>query len=160
VKKANELEPSEKPPASFLSGNKVTGFSVNFPIANTCRPSKVCIETCYYAVGATAWDNSLRKQLWLMQHCIENPVQFAEEIVAEYRKKKLEYLRWNGGGSFGLLQGFPKWPLWSVITNRFIFILALISILWNGVKRRLKSLKDPFSFRINVRKKKNPMLKI
>jgi hypothetical protein len=98
VKKANELEPSEKPPASFLSGNKVTGFSVNFPIANTCRPSKVCIETCYYAVGATAWDNSLRKQLWLMQHCIENPVQFAEEIVAEYRKKKLEYLRWNGGG--------------------------------------------------------------
>lgn len=98
IKKAGELDPSEKRPVSLLSGNKVTGYSVNFPIANTCRPSKVCIETCYYAAGATAWNASLRKQLWLMQHCIENPVEFAEEIVSEYRKKKLNYLRWNGGG--------------------------------------------------------------
>jgi hypothetical protein len=98
IKKANELTPAEKRPGSLLSGNKVTGYSVNFPIANTCQPSKVCIETCYYAAGATTWNASLRKQLWLMQHCINDPAQFAEEIVKEYRKKKLDYLRWNGGG--------------------------------------------------------------
>ena len=98
IKKAQSLEPSEKPPASLLSGNKVTGYSVNFPIANTCRPSKVCIETCYYAVGGTSWNASLRKQLWLMDYCQENPVTFAEQIVQEYHKKKLTYLRWNGGG--------------------------------------------------------------
>jgi hypothetical protein len=98
IKKAQSLEPSEKPPASLLSGNKVTGYSVNFPIASTCRPSKVCIETCYYAVGGTSWNASLRKQLWLMDYCQENPVVFAEQIVQEYHKKKLTYLRWNGGG--------------------------------------------------------------
>lgn len=98
IKKANELEPSEKPPASLLSGNKVTGFSVNFPIANTCQPTKVCIETCYYAAGATSWNASMRKQLWLMRNCVENPILFAEQIVKEYRKKKLDFLRWNGGG--------------------------------------------------------------
>jgi len=98
IKKAQSLEPSDKPPASLLSGNKVTGYSVNFPIANTCRPSKVCIDTCYYAVGGTSWNASLRKQLWLMDYCQENPVDFAEQIVQEYHKKKLTYLRWNGGG--------------------------------------------------------------
>lgn len=98
IDKTNNLEIAEKRPTSLLSGNKVSGHSVNFPIANTCKPSKVCIETCYYAVGGTAWDNSLRKQLWLMNYCIENPVRFAEDIVAEYHKKKLNYLRWNGGG--------------------------------------------------------------
>ena len=94
IKKAQSLEPSDKPPASLLSGNKVTGYSVNFPIANTCRPSKVCIDTCYYAVGGTSWNASLRKQLWLMDYCQENPVTFAEQIVQEYHKKKLTYLRW------------------------------------------------------------------
>ena len=98
IKKAKSLEPSEKRPGSLLSGNKVTGYSVNFPIANTCRPSKVCIDTCYYAVGGTSWNASLRKQLWLMNHCQEDPIAFAEQIVEEYHKKKLTYLRWNGGG--------------------------------------------------------------
>jgi len=98
IKKTNELVESDNRPSSLLSGNKVTGFSVNFPIANTCRPSKVCIETCYYATGGTAWNNSLRKQLWLMNYCRENPSQFAEDIVKEYNKQDLDYLRWNGGG--------------------------------------------------------------
>ena len=30
-----------------LSSNKVTGDSVNFPVAGTCQPSKVCAQTCY-----------------------------------------------------------------------------------------------------------------
>jgi len=98
IKKTKGMKAAEKKPGSLLSGNKVTGYSVNFPIAGTCQPTKLCVETCYYAAGATTWNASLRKQLWLMEQCIENPVNFAEGIVKEYRKKKLDYLRWNGGG--------------------------------------------------------------
>lgn len=98
IKKTNGLTESDKPPASFLSGNKVSGYSVNFPIAGTCRPSKLCIETCYYASGGTSWDNSLRKQIWMHNFCSDNPIAFAENIVKEYKKKKLDFLRWNGGG--------------------------------------------------------------
>jgi len=98
IKKTKGLEESEKAPSSYLSGNKVTGFSVNFPIQGTCRPSKVCIETCYYATGGTAWNNSLRKQLWLFNKCNEDPIAFADVIAKEYYKKGLDYLRWNGGG--------------------------------------------------------------
>jgi hypothetical protein len=34
---------------TVFSHNKVTGWSVNLPIAKTCQPSKVCINTCYFS---------------------------------------------------------------------------------------------------------------
>lgn len=98
IAKTKLLDAAEKRPGSLLSGNRVTGFSVNFPIQGTCRPSKVCIETCYYATATTAWPNSLRKQKWLYEDCVRDPVGFAESVMKEYRKKDLDFLRWNGGG--------------------------------------------------------------
>jgi hypothetical protein len=35
---------------SALSFNKVTGYSVNVPIASTCRPTSVCLKACYFVV--------------------------------------------------------------------------------------------------------------
>tara|TARA_Y100000004_G_scaffold173794_1_gene211976 strand:+ start:292 stop:1122 length:831 start_codon:yes stop_codon:yes gene_type:complete len=90
--------PDLKRPNDILSANKVAGWSLNFPIQGTCKPSKLCIKTCYYAAGMTAWTNSLRKQMWNYQACVNDPIWFAEEVVKEYRKRSLTYLRWNGGG--------------------------------------------------------------
>jgi hypothetical protein len=90
--------PELKRPSRILSENKVAGWSLNFPIQGTCKPSKLCIKTCYYAAGMTAWTNSLRKQMWCYEECVKDPISFAEEVVKEYRKYSLTYLRWNGGG--------------------------------------------------------------
>jgi hypothetical protein len=91
------LDPKYEP-GSVLSENKVSGCSLNFPIQGTCSPSKLCIKTCYYAAGMTTWSNSLKKQIWNHIACKDNPHAFAERVVKEYRKKNLEFLRWNGGG--------------------------------------------------------------
>ncbi len=53
------LAPKEK----VLSHNKVNGWSVNLPIAKTCQPSKVCINTCYFSKGGSSWPASLTKQV-------------------------------------------------------------------------------------------------
>ena len=42
-----------------LSRNKVTGYAVNFPIQKTCRPTKVCRDTCYFAAGLNATSPAL-----------------------------------------------------------------------------------------------------
>ena len=101
IQKTRKLEAAENKPGSVLSENKVSGWSLNFPIKGTCKPSKLCVETCYYAAGMTTWTNSLRKQLWNYNACVEDPIGFAEEVVREYDKKirgKSDFLRWNGGG--------------------------------------------------------------
>tara|TARA_R100000995_G_scaffold12078_2_gene4919 strand:+ start:4741 stop:5538 length:798 start_codon:yes stop_codon:yes gene_type:complete len=101
IQKTKKLEAAENKPGSILSENKVSGWSLNFPIKGTCKPSKLCVETCYYAAGMTTWTNSLRKQLWNYEACVEDPIWFAEEVIREYDKKirgKTDFLRWNGGG--------------------------------------------------------------
>lgn len=52
------LGPDENP----FSTNKVTGWSLNFPIIGTCTPSVVCSDTCYFAKGPATWPASLAKQ--------------------------------------------------------------------------------------------------
>jgi hypothetical protein len=39
----------------------VTGWSVSLPIAKTCQPSKVCINTCYFSKGGSSRTASLNK---------------------------------------------------------------------------------------------------
>ena len=105
IQKTKTLDPSNNKPATVLSENKVTGWSLNFPIQKTCQPSKLCIETCYFASGMTTWTNSLRKQLWNYESCVEDPIAFAEDIISQYDKKikgKTDFLRWNGGGDLFL----------------------------------------------------------
>lgn len=81
-----------------LSLNKVCGWSLNFPIAMTCAPTKVCVNTCYFAKSGTAWPASLKKQLRLYNSTVADPVNVARRIAAEYERHHLTFLRWNGGG--------------------------------------------------------------
>jgi hypothetical protein len=106
----------------ILSFNKVTGWSVNFPIYQTCKPSSVCAKSCYYAVGGTSWPAALKKQLRLFNSVVQNPIEMAERLSAEINSlKKINFLRWNGGGDLfrqsvtmlnhfsGLNPGIPVW---------------------------------------------------
>ena len=81
-----------------LSFNKVTGYSVNVPIASTCRPTATCLETCYFAKGAPSWTNSLKHQAAVQNLITHNPKGFAERVALEYDQLGLTFLRWNGGG--------------------------------------------------------------
>jgi len=108
---------------SVLSFNKVTGYSVNFPIFGTCKPSKVCASRCYYAKGGSSWPAALKKQQRLLNSVKENPERVAKQIVYECRKKQVTYLRWNGGGDLfpesiealhHVAEMEPKLPIWVV----------------------------------------------
>lgn len=83
---------------SVLSYNKVTGYSVNVPIAETCRPTAMCMKTCYFASGAPSWSNALRHQRKVYQTMKADPKGFAERVALEYDRLGLSFLRWNGGG--------------------------------------------------------------
>ena len=85
-----------------LSMNKVTGASVNFPVSETCQPSKVCANTCYALRGPITWPASLKKQQLNLLTCQDKTLEFAEAIIERCRKKILKdkqfFLRWNGVG--------------------------------------------------------------
>jgi hypothetical protein len=83
---------------TVLAGNKVTGHSVNVPIAATCRPSLVCLETCYFAAGAPTWVHALRHQRRVYETIVADPRAFAERVALEYDSLGLTFIRWNGGG--------------------------------------------------------------
>lgn len=88
------LEPGEDP----FSNNRVTGHSLNVPIIGTCMPTVVCAATCYFACGPSTWTASLKKQHRLMNSIKVDPRGVAERIVKSARRKRLTFIRWNGGG--------------------------------------------------------------
>ena len=81
-----------------FSTNKVTGHSLNYPIAKTCQPTKVCIKTCYFGCGPATWPASLKKQWRLYNSTKADPVAMARRITKWTRRLKLTFVRWNGGG--------------------------------------------------------------
>lgn len=91
---ADRLDANEDP----FSANKVTGHSINVPIIGTCMPTIVCAETCYFAKGASTWTPSLKKQHRVMNSIKDDPEGIAKRIVKSARRKKLTFIRWNGGG--------------------------------------------------------------
>jgi hypothetical protein len=109
----------------MLSGNKVTGYSLNFPIAATCMPTKVCAATCYFARDASTWPNALKKQYRLLNTVKADPIAAAQRLEHELKRKwkKPSFIRWNGGGdlfpeSVAFLNDFarrcPWMPIWVV----------------------------------------------
>jgi len=103
IRRSEEIFATEKafPIGSYeraISGNKVTGYSVNVPIALTCRPTAVCLKTCYFATKAPSWSNALRHQAKVYTSIKTDPVAFAERVALEYDSRGLTFLRWNGGG--------------------------------------------------------------
>jgi hypothetical protein len=112
---------------SMLSGNKVTGFSVNFPIAETCSPTKVCANTCYFARDSTTWPAALKKQYRVYNTVKADPLEAAKRLAAEVQRRlkrgTISFVRWNGGGdlfpeSVECLNAFarecPMIPVWVV----------------------------------------------
>lgn len=88
------LGESENP----FSTNKVTGYSLNYPIAATCQPTKVCIKTCYFGCGPATWPASLKKQWRLFNSTKADPVGTARIVAAWAKRLRLTFVRWNGGG--------------------------------------------------------------
>lgn len=98
--RALSLPAEARPPhLAMLSGNRVVGWSVDFPIARTCAPTSVCVNTCYYARDVTAIPHNLAKQNAVMETVLRDPVGAAHRIAREFLSKRgAAFLRWNGGG--------------------------------------------------------------
>jgi hypothetical protein len=104
-----------------FSTNKVTRYSLNYPIAKTCRPTTVCAKTCYFGAGPATWPASLQKQARLYNSTVADPAGTAEAIVEWTRRLKLSFVRWNGGGDLfresvlclnkaaSLMPSVPQW---------------------------------------------------
>ena len=128
----------------ILSGNKVTGYSVNFPIGSTCQPSKLCADTCYGLKGPITWSSALGKQAKNLAWCKQDPQSFVDKLELECRKlisrDQEFYLRWNGVGDLfqqsvdalvALNQRLPDMPIWCVTRiPRFATQLANIENIW------------------------------
>jgi len=113
------LAPDENP----FSTNKVTGWSLNFPIIGTCTPSPVCSETCYFAKGPATWPASLAKQHRLLNSLRADPHRLAGRIAAWATRLRLTYVRWCGGGDLvaetpacldAVATALPDVPQWVV----------------------------------------------
>jgi hypothetical protein len=110
---------------SMLSFNKVTGLSLNFPIAETCSPTKTCIKTCYFARGGPSWPAALKRQYRIFNSVKADPIGCAVRLQKELLAKKRppSFLRWNGGGDLfsesvqmlnHLAVLMPEMPIWVV----------------------------------------------
>ena len=110
-----------------LSSNRVTGYSINFPITSTCKPTKLCVQTCYGLNGPITWPNSINKQVKNLNLCKKDPEKFASLIIKsckeKIRKDKNFFLRWNGVGDLfdesvkalkEVNKEIPELPIWCV----------------------------------------------
>lgn len=106
-----------------FSTNKVTGWSLNFPIIGTCTPSVVCADTCYFAKGPSTWNASLAKQHRLLNSLRADPVALAVRIAAWARRHRMTFVRWCGGGDLvaetpacidAVATALPSVPQWVV----------------------------------------------
>lgn len=57
-----KLAPNVIPEHLFISKNDKTGWSINVAIAETCQPTKACMEYCYGLGGRIVMDAALRRQ--------------------------------------------------------------------------------------------------
>jgi hypothetical protein len=111
------LGPDENP----FSTNKVTGYSLNYPIGPTCVPTEVCVKTCYFGRGPSTWTAALKKQHRLRNSTLSDPRDTALRIVNWAFRLDLSFVRWNGGGDLfaeaveclniaaPLMPGIPQW---------------------------------------------------
>ena len=81
-----------------FSTNKVTGWSLNYPIAPTCVPTKVCVSTCYFGQGPSTWTAALKKQWRLYNSTVADPKRVAALVARWATRLRLGFVRWNGGG--------------------------------------------------------------
>lgn len=126
-KKTNKFKDEYNENYNPLSNNKVTGFSINFPITSTCQPTKLCIKTCYGLGGPITWPNSIKKQLKNLYFCKSDPEKFANVIIQSCKRRLIKdknfFLRWNGVGDLfnesitalkKVNKELPELPIWCV----------------------------------------------
>jgi len=130
--------------SEILSANRVTGWSVNFPIGVTCQPSKLCANTCYGLGGPITWPASLSKHLRNYDWCRSDTVGFVDQLEAECMRKLSRdpnfYVRWNGVGDLfqesihalmEINKRLPDMPVWCVTRiPEFARQLANVPNLW------------------------------
>lgn len=81
-----------------FSTNKVTGYSLNFPIVGTFQPTKVCGKTCYFGRGPSTWSPSIAKQVRMLNRIQSDPDGLAAQIAEWTLRLRLPFVRWHGGG--------------------------------------------------------------
>lgn len=57
------LAPDDIPEHLFVSRNDKTGWSINVAIAQTCQPTKACMEYCYGLGGRIVMEAAVRRQV-------------------------------------------------------------------------------------------------
>lgn len=98
------LVPKEKPRSLYVSNNDKTGFSINTPIALTCRPTKLCAQTCYALSGPIAFPTAVARQAqnWLRFEHLEDASQAEVDREADRLAALIlphqDWLRFFGGG--------------------------------------------------------------
>ncbi len=126
-----------------LSSNRITGYSVNFPIYQTCQPTKICASNCYAAIPhkPIAMKQALNKQVGLYNLVKEDPYRAADKIIAEMAprvRKGVKFLRWNGVGDLfqesvecltHVAESLPNLALW--VTTRRAEFASIIPDLKN-----------------------------
>ncbi len=100
ARKTSHLETHEQlgDDESPFSTNRVTGHSINYPIAETCAPTAVCVETCYFGRGPSTWSAALRRQWRVYRSTVADPIDFAVRVCSWAARHRLDFIRWNGGG--------------------------------------------------------------
>ena len=85
-----------------FSQNNKCAYSIDLPVARTCRPTSVCAEYCYGCLENRFHADRLtvlRKHLRVLRYMSESdPLQAADRIVKEYKAKHMQCLRWCGVG--------------------------------------------------------------
>lgn len=106
-----------------FSTNKVTGWSLNWPIIGTCTPSPVCAETCYFSKGPSTWSASLQKQHRLLNSLRRDPAALGASVAAWAVRLRMTFVRWCGGGDLveetpacidAVATALPALPQWIV----------------------------------------------
>jgi len=84
---------------NLVSANYKTRWSINFPISETCQPTKTCFRLCYGRHGRLTTPISLTRQHKVFQvFQNEDPEKIAAVIATGYRRRGLNWLRWCGVG--------------------------------------------------------------
>lgn len=138
------------PEKIYLSKNTKTGISINVSIAETCSPTKLCMNSCYAMRGPIVFRNSQLRQVEntvLFKHLEFAPRRELDKIVnllaEEIYTSKQEWVRWNASGD--LINGSVR------VINRLAELHPkIISWVISRKPEQIKQLLDHPSIRLTI----------
>lgn len=84
-------------PQQILTKNKKCYASIDLPIEEHCRPTRICMKDCYAKFGHQAMSDCLHKQQWVSKY-LANPNQFGGLSRLADECRPLRAIRLNGCG--------------------------------------------------------------